>query len=473
MPEYIEKYKFLLTILLFIAEILTIAYAIWRTQGAERTLAWIFAIIAFPGVGMLLYYLLTYRPVKKLKKKKRKTGLIIRNLTKDEKVSNVTEKDDPVLLFVSNITGLQPSFGNKVLVLNESEEAFNKIESEIKNAKECIWAEYYIIRRDETGHRFLNLLLEMARKGIEIKLIIDAVGSYGVDFRSINAIKNAGGSVATFNPLRIFPNKWSFHLRNHRKLIIIDKKSGFTGGMNVGDEYSGRAMRKGKQYYKDTHLFIKGPAVKDLVLVFAEDWAYATGHFISLHNIKNEIAGNSIVSILPSGPDQIHNVSAMSYFGLISHAQKNVFLTSPYFIPDEPTLRALETAALKGVDVRILVPAKSDIFLAGIAARSYFTPLLQSGVKIYEYLPSMLHAKTMVVDSKWSIVGSANMDIRSFRLNFELNTLITDVTIAEEMEKRLLNDLASSRRINETAFYKRSKKVQLAEKTARLLSPLL
>ncbi len=473
MSEYIEKYGYLLTILLFIAEFFTIAYAIWRTQGAERTLAWIFAIIAFPGIGMLLYYLLTYRPVKKLKKKKRKTGLIIRNLTKESETAKYTDKDDPVLLFLSNITGLQPSYGNKVIVLNESEEAFNKIESEIENAKDSIWAEYYIIRRDETGHRFLNLLLEMARKGLEIKLIIDAVGSYSVDFRLINAIKNAGGSVVSFNPLRLFPNKWSFHLRNHRKLIIIDKKSGFTGGMNVGDEYSGRAMRKGKQFYKDTHLYIKGPAIKELSMVFAEDWAYASGHYITLHNIKNEIEGNSIVSILPSGPDQIHNVSALSYFGLISHAKEKVFLTSPYFIPDEPTLRALEAASLKGVDVRILVPAKSDILLAGMAARSYYAPLLQSGVKIYEYLPSMLHAKTMVVDSKWSIVGSANIDIRSFRLNFELNTLISDNAIADEIEKRFLSDLAYSRKINEITFSKRPKKVQLAEKTARLLSPLL
>jgi cardiolipin synthase len=473
LSEYIEKYGFLLTIILFIAEILTIAYAIWRTQGAERTLAWIFAIIAFPGIGMILFYLLTYRPVKKLKKKKRKTGNIIRNLSKDKKFSKLVEKDDPLLLFVSNITGSQPTYGNKVLVLNESEEAFAKIESEIKGANESIWAEYYIIRRDETGHRFLNLLLEMARKGLEIKLIIDAVGSYSVDFRLIRAIRNAGGMIVYFNPLRLFPNKWSFHLRNHRKLILIDKKSGFTGGMNVGDEYSGRAMRKGKQYFKDTHLFIEGPAVKDLSMVFAEDWAFATGHFITQHNIKNKIAGNAIVSILPSGPDQIHNVSALSYFGLISHAKEKIYLTSPYFIPDEPIIRALETAALKGVDVRILVPAKSDIILAGVAARSYYTPLLQSGVKIFEYLPSMLHAKTMVVDSKWSIVGSANIDIRSFRLNFELNTLINDESIAGEIEKRFLNDLNKSRKINETSFFNRPKRIQVAEKVARLLSPLL
>jgi len=305
-------------------------------------------------------------------------------------------------------------------------------------------------------------------------LLYDALGSMGLDAARLRDLKSAGGRVEAFLPINPLRRRWSVHLRNHRKLIIVDGRIGFTGGMNVGDEYSGSSRRRESRVFHDTHLMLRGPAVAEMAQTFAEDWMFATDEQLSPPpHPPTEADDASIVAVVPSGPDQEHNANALVFFAGIASARSKVYLTSPYFIPDPAIYQALITAALRGVDVRVLVPRKGDIALVGSAARSYFLSLVRGGVRVFEYLPAMLHAKTLMVDDRWGIVGSANLDIRSFRLNFELGALVLDPVFARELADRFHRDLAESAEVTQETLRRRGYMVKLKDSFARLLSPLL
>ena len=457
-------------------DVAAIARAVYRAHGVERTLAWILAIIAFPGVGAAAYLLAASPSVRLTTSRKQRAAHALQRQTCAE-VPGELAQDCAVLQLSSQLTGLTPSTGNRVTLLAESDAAFEQIESALGAARDRIYAEYYLIRRDNTGHRFLDLLAARARDGVEVKLLYDAVGSLGVDSDRLATIRQAGGRAEVFLPVNPFGRRWSVHLRNHRKLIAVDGQVGFTGGMNVGDEYSGRARRRGGLHFRDSHLALTGPSVLDLEQVFLEDWAFATDEKLSPSapspSAEASQAGRSVVSIVPSGPDQERNASEMVYFSGVASARTRVFLTSPYFIPAEPLLYALSSAALRGVDVRILVPARPDVVLVGAAARSYYRRLIRSGVRIFEYLPSMLHAKTLAVDGSWGIVGSANLDLRSFRLNFELGAVVRDADFAAELEQRFFTDLEQSREVTPERLAARGRLRRFGDGIAWLFSPLL
>lgn len=469
-----STWELALVILIGMLDFAAAARAIWRSQGVERTLAWLFAIVAFPALGALAYFLLTNPSVGRTTARKKAATHAARDACFSARKAPFAEDIPPLLRLATNVTGLRPTEGNEVELLAESDEAFRQIEEALRGAERFIWAEYYIIRRDETGRRFLDILEERARAGIEVRLLFDAVGSMQLDGDSIAGIKRAGGKAEAFHPLNLLHRRWAMHLRNHRKLVIVDGALGFTGGMNIGDEYSGRARKRGGLHFKDSHLLIRGPAVNELAEVFVEDWAFATQEILELPPATDKFAGaTSIVAILPSGPDQEYNATAQVYFGALGQAMRSVYVTSPYFIPDEPTQRALACAALRGVDVRLLVPALCDVMLVGLAARSYIPALVRAGVRVFEYLPTMLHAKTIVVDGEFSLVGSANLDIRSFRLNFELGALVMDSTFGRTLEARFYSDLAQSKELTLKSLASRGVVAKMQERAARLLSPLM
>lgn len=464
-----------ISIAIIILDLFAIFRAISRSHGVEGTLAWIFAIIAFPGLGALSYLLFANPSIKSTTRRKRLTAEVVRK-TITTRIGLSSGKDQgSVLQLSSALTGLLPTNGNLVDLLTENESAFDQIEQAIEEAKQSIWAEYYIISNDETGRHFLELLAAKARNGIEVLLLYDAIGSMSIDAKHLSKIKASGGKAEPFLPVNPLKKRWSVHLRNHRKIIIIDGKIGFTGGMNMGNEYSGRKWRKRHiDHFRDTHLSLKGPAVSDLAQIFTEDWTFATGETLDFPEPMdlNE-KGTSVVTVVPSGPDQKYNASSLVYFTGITSAQKSCYLSTPYFIPDEPTTQALISAAVRGVDVRVLVPEKSDIAIAGPAARSYYPKLLHAGVRIFEYRPSMLHAKSLAVDGVWGIVGSANADIRSFRLNFELGVIITDKIFTQSLEERFFQDFEKSIEIKAEDLDQRGLPTRLRDGACRLLSPLL
>jgi cardiolipin synthase A/B len=456
-----------------IIDLVAVISLLYRGQGVERTLAWLFAVIAFPGLGALAYLLLADPTIKRptLRKRRRNSVNALRSQAAVQTPGDGPERR--VMILAARTTGLEPTVGNQVEVLTADEKAFARVEECLRNARHRIWAEYYLIRRDETGHRFLNLLAEKARAGVEVRLIYDAIGSFRLNRQRLQAVIGAGGRCVEFLPLNPLRKRWAVHLRNHRKLIVIDGQVAFTGGMNVGDDYSGRARRRGTEHFSDTHLRLTGPCVDDLEEVFAEDWHFATGDVLELPERQAGRQGNACVAIVPSGPDQLRNASHLSYFAGITSAQSSVWLTSPYFIPDEAILSALVSTALKGIDVRILVPAHSDVLLVGSAGRSYYRQLLDAGGRIFEFLPSMLHAKTMVVDERLALIGSANIDMRSFNLNFEVGALIDDADVAAALRTCFALQIQQSREITLAEVEGWSVAKRLQHGTARLFSPLL
>ena len=460
----------------------TMAIAVSRTKGVTATLAWLLAILAFPGLGATLYLLLANPSIKRTGRKRRAASQAVRDAIAShlggrrsaQGHHGLSAVERSLLRMCEALTGNVACAGNEVDLLARDADAFERIEATIKAAKHSIWAEYYIINRDETGHRFLDLLAEGARRGVEVRLLFDAVGSLRVDAARLRAIKEAGGRAEAFLPFNPLRRRWAFHLRNHRKLIVVDGEIGFTGGMNMGDEYSGRARRRGQRHFRDTHLRIRGPAVEALAQTFAEDWTFATDEMLSPPVRPKPAEGaNAVVAIVPSGPDQEYNAANFVYFTGIGAARERCYLTSPYFIPDDTTTLALISAAKRGVDVRLLVPSESDTILVGPAGRSYYPQLVRAGVRVFEYQPSMLHAKTMVVDGAWGVVGSANIDIRSFRLNFELGAMIFDAPFAKALEARFLEDLRHSLEVSRESVDALPFATRLGEGTARLLSPLL
>jgi cardiolipin synthase len=446
-----------------------------RAHGVAASLAWMFAILAFPGVGAGLYFLLAVPRLGAVALKKRTTALLLRGQRAPggevSPLERIPETERSHLELATTLTGLEPSWGNQVDLLVEDSRASARIERALRDARRSIWAEYYIVKQDASGRRFLELLAQRARDGLDVRLLYDGLGSLGLD---TGELRRAGGRAEVFAPLNPLRRRWSFNLRNHRKLIVVDGELGFTGGMNVGDEYSGRSRRRGLMHFLDSHLELRGPAVGDLAHTFCADWAFATAETLPEPRRPRPCEdGRSIVSIVPSGPDQEHNATAMVFFAGVATARRRVFLTSPYFIPDEPLAAALNSAALRGVDVRLLVPEKSDVWLATRAGRSYYDQLFRSGVRVFEYLPSMLHGKTMVVDGRWGVVGSANVDIRSFRLNFEMGAAVHDERFASELERTFLGQLEQSRELTREALDELGFWTRLGDNTARLLSPLL
>jgi cardiolipin synthase len=380
--------------------------------------------------------------------------------------------DDRVVALAEELSGVPATTGNQVELLVEDRDAFARIEHELARARHSIWAEYYIVRNDETGHRFLDLLAARARAGVSVLLLYDGFGSLGLDAERLRAIRAAGGRVEPFLPVNPLRRRWAVHLRNHRKLIVIDGAIAFTGGMNMGDEYSGRSRLKGKQYFRDSHLRIEGPAVRYFAEIFAGDWDFAAGEQL-VCGTAVAAAGTALVCPVPSGPDQRWNASAHVFFAGIMSARESCFLTTPYFLPDESTQTALVTAAKSGVDVRLLLPKRCDVPVVGSAARSYYRELIRAGVRVFEFRPAMLHAKSLSVDGRWGIVGSANINMRSFRLNFEISALVHDERFAGQLTSRFMDELDQSDEITVDSLARVGLARHLFQSTARLMSPLL
>ena len=467
----------LLVIAVIALDVVAILRALTRSHGFRKTTNWILAVIAFPGLGAVLYLTLANPGIRRTTERMSASRSSLRAQRESEDSGATSDRAllDPVHRQVfdlaTRLTGLVPRRGGAISLLEEDDHAIRLIEDTITAARRSIWVEYYIVRNDDTGRRFLDLLAAQAARGIEVRLLYDALGSWSIDSRRVQAIRDAGGQAVAFLPLNPLRRRWSVNLRNHRKIVVVDGEIGFTGGMNIGDEYSGLMGRKGLQAFRDTHLELRGPAVTDLARIFLEDWGFATGEAPLLSELSEMASSKGpIVGIVPSGPDQQHNATELVYFEIVNAARQRLWLASPYLVPDDPMLTALTAASLRGVDVRILTPKRSDVLVATLAARSFYPRLSRAGVRIFEYLPSMMHAKTLLVDVDLALVGSANVDVRSFSLNFELSVLVEEQAFVQELGRQFLEDCGESREFVEGRYTFLQRAVH---GLARLFAPLL
>lgn len=371
------------------------------------------------------------------------------------------------------VVGMPATTGNAVQVYEKAEETYAVLESAIRNARQHIHLLYYIWQPDETGRHFRDLLCERARAGVRVRLLLDSVGSLSIRSNFLRPLHEAGGQSAFFLPLYPLRKRWTPHLRNHRKIAVMDGTTAFTGSQNIGDEYRGRLARLSPWY--DCHMRVEGPAALHLQQAFAEDWFFATGEEIDVEACfpPAPVAGQSIVQILPTGPDQ--NVSALQQvvFAAVASARAMVRIATPYFVPDQGLQMALLHAAYRGVRVQLVLPTRTDAPFVLWAGRSFYAELLEAGVEIYEFYGGVLHSKIVTVDDRWCMVGSANMDFRSFRLNFEITALVYDPAVARQLATMVDGHSHETRRVTLGDLEGRTLRTRLVEGFARLFAPLL
>ncbi|MFD2907592.1 cardiolipin synthase [Flavobacterium ardleyense] len=476
-----------------LAYLLLIFFVILRvlydTRSSTKALAYILFIIFVPLVGMIFYFSfgINYRK-RKLYTKKIVEDEPFRMLIHNKMNAHSNEISNSGLIPDKNITlteyirraGSSPlTANNKVKLLINGEEKFPELLKALENAKSHIHLEYYIYENDVTGNQIAEILLKKAKEGLEVRFLYDDFGSQGLGKPFIQKLNEAGVKTAPFYKIKWYALANRINYRNHRKIVIIDGLTSFVGGINMSDKYRNDLNPKNKLFWRDTHLMIKGQGTSYLQYLFMCDWNFCSPNKLVYNELyfpeipQNNTIENDVVQIAASGPDSSQPVIFYSLLEAISAAKKSIYITSPYFIPGESLMDALIIAIQSGLDVKVLVPGISDSKMVNAAANAYYTELLQYGAKIYKYSKGFVHAKTIVIDDDLAIIGSANMDYRSFDLNFEVNAMVYSKNIANQLKEAFENDLKESAQIDAHSWLNRPKHIHQWEKIVKLLSPFL
>lgn len=455
------------------------------TRSSTKSLAYLLTVIFLPFIGVIIYFSVgvNYKKRQIYSKKILASGslqnMVIQLMHErsiktfeDEKFDDL-DKRIPQFLFRANNSPL--TGGNKVEILKNGEEKFPKAFQAIKNATKSIHLEYYIMEDGEVTKKLEKLLIQKAKEGVDVRIIYDDFGSSSIRKTVVPRLKEHGIEIYPFYKIKLIYLANRVNYRNHRKLIIIDGEIGFTGGINWSDRYSN--PNPFNKYWRDTHIYMEGPIVASLQAIFLADWNFCSNKPIrltpELFRGLNNIVGDKSVQIAAGGPDYPTPTILYSLLQAIHNAERYIYATTPYYIPDESLQNALCVMAKSGVDVKLLVPYKSDSILVDAASRSYYKELLQSGVKIYRYKKGFIHAKTIAIDNQLCIIGTANLDYRSFDLNFEVNAVIYNSETTRELCKQFDKDLENAEQLDIVAWLKRNKLKSFFEKIAGLLSPLL
>lgn len=461
---------------------------VFERRRPTSTMAWLLALIFMPGVGLALYLL--FGPTRARRHARRYTAIVERLRTVLER-HDVHDKiachQDPTISPLAGIllrlgrrlTRTPASPGNRVEALVNAQAAYPAMLRAIAAARDHAHVFFYIIQPDEAGRSLRDALVERAREGVAVRVACDAVGSSRLPWSFWKPLLDVGGRVAYFRPiarlLTRLPRRERFDFRNHRKIVVVDGRIGFTGGINVGREYLGLDPRTG--FWRDTHVRIEGPAVLALQKAFAEDWLEAHGEL--LDDVRYfpapdaEPAGGCTVQVVDSGPDREHPPISYVLVQAMALARERLWITNPYFVPDAPVEQALIAAALRDVDVRLLVPSRSDAPIVTYAAETYYPGLLEAGVRVFRYERGFVHAKTMVVDDWAATIGSANLDMRSFHLNYEINAFVYDRPFAEALAAQFLEDVGHADELPRDYERTVSLPRRALQSAARMLSPLL
>lgn len=462
-------------------------FVLVERRDPNATLAWILGVVLVPVLGVLLYLVFGLQRTIKRHKQAENVARQLRAVyhrwrvaqkARGEGTARMPQRTRALVDLGLHASGADACPGNQVGLLIDGAQTYAAMRDAIERARDHVHIEFYIIQPDETGVGLRELLVERARAGVEVRVLCDALGSLRLPSDFWAPLIAVGGKAAFFSPLRLAPRlrrRDHVNFRNHRKIVVIDGRVGLTGGINIGREYLGLDRDIGA--WRDTHLIIEGAAVLGLQQTFIEDWLQTTDELLDDERYFPAPAdlapGDAVVQVIASGPDRPWAVIHQIHFLAIAQSQQRVWLTTPYFVPDRVLTEALVTAALRGVDVRLLVPGKSDSRLVDWASRFYFPELLQAGVRIYEYDAGFLHAKTLVVDDWCAAVGSANMDVRSFKLNYELTAFVYGQNLAQALARQYHLDLLSAKPVPADFERRLSYFRKILYNFAGLLSPLL
>lgn len=467
--------------LFIINAILSVVIIIVERKRPEKTIAWLLVFVLLPPIGLILYVFLG----RNWKKHKLTEDIspYVRDLI--NRVINKIENPEYIpLIELLAKNSYSPLFvDNDITLFKDGTEKFKCLKDELNKAKHHIHLEYYIVKSDDIGTEIKNLLIKKASQGVKVKFIIDRVGSIKMKRSAIKELRDAGVEIIQYSyflaPLLRAINT-QINYRNHRKVVVIDGRVGFVGGINIGDEYLG----KGKLgYWRDTHIMVKGDFVLGLQASFLDDYFTIKRtdgeYFINKNEAKYYFpeplkSSKQMMQLVRSGPDSEFPAIMQGILKMVTMAKKNIYITTPYFVPTESIMEALKIAALGGIDVKIIFPGKYDHILVYYASRTYLAELIKCGAKIYFYSnDSFIHSKVMTIDGKIATVGTANMDIRSYELNYEINAVIYDNSKTNELDKQFLEDLKRSKEIFAEDFESAPRLNKVLEATARVFSSLL
>ena len=457
-----------------------IPHILMRNKPPASTLAWIWAVILFPYVGPIFY--VVFGTDRLVRQKLRATRAMDAAGAREERKSTARTEallerlpatERPTVDLLSRLNEFAVSSAEQTRLLIDGDQFFPALAERIDQACDHVHIEFYIWRNDPRGREMLSHLVAAARRGVEVRVLLDRIGCIRLHRSHFAPLVAAGGKFAWFRTAHPFRNRWTFSLRNHRKLQIIDGHHCFVGGMNMGREYAGEDPAIGP--WRDVQIEMTGSAARKFQMIFADDWFFATEEKLldRRYYPAPENPQRLVVQPMTDGPDGVDDPIQMSIVLMLNTARHRVWLTAGYFAPKEPLLTALQLAAARGVDVRMLISEKSDHPMLVNVGRSYYEELLRYGVKIYEFEAGVNHAKVALIDEDWLMVGSANFDVRSMRLNFELNALIRDRERASDLERVLSTDFDRSTEIMLEQFVRRPRMQRLKESLVRPLSPLL
>jgi len=472
------------TALLWVTEVLWVltlsVWIVFERRSPAATVAWILALAALPLVGLLLYFFFGPRRFDRKKLRHAAGQAAARKAAAHPADSGRDESSHPAadllaLCVAAGGPAAIPRWG-ELTIFSDGDTLYDAIVEDIGRAEHHVHLEYYIFEPDAAGGRIRDALMERARAGVAVRLLVDGFGSSAASERFFRPLRDAGAQVERFNAVRL--RRWRPRLANfrtHRKIVVVDGRVAYTGGMNVSDCHSARAS--GKDAWRDTHARVQGRAARGLQMIFAEDWYYASGqgpdgaeHFPDPEDLPT---GEHLLQVVASGPDETLDAIHKLNFSAIAAAKQRVWLTTAYFVPGEAMRTALVASAMRGVDVRVLLPAKGDVRVVAAAARAGFDELLAAGVRIFEYGPHVLHAKTLVVDEDVAVVGTANTDPRSYRLNFEVVLACYEASVVAQLAALFETDLTNAHEVTIAERAARGRWAELAENVARLLSPIL
>ena len=471
--------------LIFLATAIPVAIVIISEKRSPfKTIAWILVLILLPVVGVIFYLFFgqEYRKQKIFSRKGLQGLSTLRQLSSKQLReieqtnlildNDILEKENIIRLLLNNSSALLTT-GNVLEILNNGEKTFETIFEAIKNAKHHVHLEYYIFSNDKIGNRLKDLLIEKCKQGIEVRIIVDDVGSWGLRKRFYSSLRKNGIEIYSFMSVR-FPRLTSrVNFRNHRKIAIVDGKIGFIGGINIADRYIEGLPALGK--WRDTHLKIEGDAVGTLQVIFSADWYFVSGKNLTGNFFFprfSEAKGVS-VQVVAGGPDYDWENISQAYFAAISNARKRVLIVTPYLMPPPELLTALKTVALSQVDVRIIIPEKSDAVIPKWSSFSYVEELLEAGIRIFFYQNGFVHSKIMIVDDVFSTIGTTNFDFRSFETNFEVNAFIYNKKFTSELTNHFNTDLANSREIELSEWKLRPWHYKFRESLAHIIAPMM
>lgn len=470
------------SLIFLVVEVLAIAsaiHALFTVRTTQGTIAWIIGLIAFPWLGLPLYWMFgcrrfsAYSTAMQRAQVEHHTRFVQVRESMKRFQSHGAEVGSHPIASLAGLAGEEYMSGDRLDLLIDGEATYDSIIEGIGKAEKHVYLLYYIMREDSLGTRLLEALAERAAAGVEVCFLIDSLGSLSMRPHIVEKWRQRGIRMATFCAASGWRDRWRLNFRNHRKLVVVDGRIGFVGGHNVGDEYLGLDPKYGR--WRDTHVRVEGPTVLQIQMVFAADWLFATGEKLnsSWEGFPQSAPARQYSLIIASGPSDPHERCTLFFLNTIVMARRRIWIASPYFVPDEGIIAALLLAAVRGVEVRILIPKRADELLVWLASLALLKEMTHPNIHIHRYTGGFLHQKCLVVDDELAAVGSANFDNRSFRLNFEITLAVTGGEFPAQVAAMLERDMADSEVVGTEDYDSRPPHIKIGARAARLLAPIL